>query len=826
MSNDPQSSPQPPQRTLQRWAPLLVVALLTVIFFIPWLFQGKVFLAADNLYRFLPWASVGKPGIRPHNSLITDPVNYGFPAAYNRQLKEGVLRKWNPLVMGGVPAVNSTSSGSPGRYYFVKALYNRLFPPATAVMMLLFTHLLLMGVFMYWYLLEIGAGRRGALLGAVAWMFSGCSMVWFEFEIVLTAGTFIPLLLLVMERFLGARPYLWACVGSLVFGTYVLIGHLQFLLYLSLLMLFYFAYLAWRIHRREPGLRRLGHLAACFGITCTGALLIGALELLPMAEVITNSSRVARSFGFRSLFDTLGQVYFRHLVTLIFPDYFGSPVLGMTLTPQLPRQEYMNYNELCLYLGLPTLFALMAAAVGFRDAATRFWLLLTVLFASMMLGAYTFYPFFKWYPGLGKVNPTRIIFLFTLAATVTAGLGVSPLDGLSRTRRRVFLAAAAVLVATTLVLALVSARPQVVRWFNVELASGSQWQYYSRWLAKTRALASPTMLKPLLLAGGSFLLFSAYLLIGNKKARLAIFSLILALLAYDLISFGRNYNTTTSPAYLFARTPAIDFLKKQGGVFRVVQDTSKGFFFNSLAPFGIEELGGYTNAYPDRLNRLLSHIEYRNTTNRFDRWVGFSPYGQWRFHSLMNVRWLLTARGTPPLNPNLRLAFREEIDVYENSRVLPRAFVVHRALVEQDVDTILRTMASSEFDPGSTVVLEEKPPSGFAPTAPPPSAGSADITKYSEDRMEIAADLPANGWLVVSNTFYPGWEATSDGKSVRLQRADCAITAVPLEAGRHNVVLEYRPKSIARGRALTLLGLALSLAGIGTAAYLGRRRTA
>ena len=313
-------------------------------------------------------------------------------------------------------------------------------------------------------------------------------------------------------------------------------------------------------------------------------------------------------------------------------------------------------------------------------------------------------------------------------------------------------------------------------------------------------------------------------MIADKRARLAIFSLIFALLAYDLISFGWYYNTATSPDYLFPRTPAIDFLKQQGGVSRVVQDMEKGFFFNSMAPFGIEELGGYTNAYPDRLNRLFSFVEYRNTVMRFDRWVGFSRHSQWRFYDLMNVRWFLTARGAPPPSPDLRLAFRNEIDVYENTRVLPRAFIVHRALVERDVDSILRIMGSPGFDPASMVVLEEAAPGGFAPATPPPSPGRAAITNYGEDRIEIVADLPANGWLVVSNTFYPGWEATSDGRPVRLQRADCAVIALPLEAGRHTVVLEYRPSSIARGKILTLLGLMLSVSGMAVAAYVGRRR--
>jgi hypothetical protein len=789
-----------------------MVVLLALIFFIPWIFQGKIFIAADILYSFLPWSSYTAPGFRPHNPLISDPLTLGYPAAYNRQLKEGGLKDWNPLTMAGLPAIFSASTCG-GHSYFLKNFYHRFFSPPTGIMLSLLTHLLLMGLFMYLYLFDIGAGWRGALFGAAAWMFSGYTMVWFEFELTMTAGACIPLLLLITERFLGPRRYLFACLGAIALAMYVFTQHLQFLLYIGVIMLFNFLFLAWRLHRREPGLRPLGHLVACFAITGAGALLIGAVELLPVAELILNSSRVARIFDFQGLFDSLGRVYYRYLVTLIFPDYYGSPVIGTNVLPRLPAQEYMNYNELCVYLGVPTLFALLAAAAGGRDLATRYWLLLTALFASMMVGAYTFYPFFKWFPGLGRLNPTRIIFLFTLAATVTAGLGVSALDGLSRLRRQIFVGGMFLLTAATLLLALVSARPTVLAWFNSEYANHPQWPFLSQSLAGMRSFSSPIMLKPLLLAAGAFLLFTAYVLLTHRRARLAVFALILAMLAYDLISFGWYYNTASPPEHIFARTPAIDFIKGQGGVFRVVTDGRNGFTANTLAPFGIEELGGYAGIYPERLNRLFSFIEFGTLRGAYDRWVIFTRHNQWRFYDMMNVRYFLTARGAPAPSPDLRLAFRQEIDVYENPRALPRAFVVHRALVEKEAEGALRAMAAPWFEPGSTVVLEQEPSTGFAPAIPPHAPGRAEISRYDEDRIEITADLSANGWLVVSNTFFPGWEATSDGKPTALQRADCAIMAIPLGAGRHDVVLEYRPGSIALGKYLSLLGIVLVLGG-------------
>jgi hypothetical protein len=80
------------------------------------------------------------------------------------------------------------------------------------------------------------------------------------------------------------------------------------------------------------------------------------------------------------------------------------------------------------------------------------------------------------------------------------------------------------------------------------------------------------------------------------------------------------------------------------------------------------------------------------------------------------------------------------------------------------------------------------------------------------ERVEIAADAKTPAYLLLTDTFDPGWSATVDGKPATIRPAYAAFRAIFLPIGKHRVVFTYEPAGFREGLALTVVGLIAILA--------------
>jgi uncharacterized membrane protein YfhO len=76
--------------------------------------------------------------------------------------------------------------------------------------------------------------------------------------------------------------------------------------------------------------------------------------------------------------------------------------------------------------------------------------------------------------------------------------------------------------------------------------------------------------------------------------------------------------------------------------------------------------------------------------------------------------------------------------------------------------------------------------------------------------VSVEVDAPEGGWLVLTDTYYPGWQATVDGEPTEIVRANFLFRGVRLGAGTQKVEFTYRPRSFWLGAAAALLGLAVA----------------
>jgi hypothetical protein len=138
----------------------------------------------------------------------------------------------------------------------------------------------------------------------------------------------------------------------------------------------------------------------------------------------------------------------------------------------------------------------------------------------------------------------------------------------------------------------------------------------------------------------------------------------------------------------------------------------------------------------------------------------------------------------------------------------------------EDPETSLAHVLSREFDPRRVVVLEEAPSATYPERTDDAVTAPRAERRFSSSDVEFDVDLPRPGVFVVSESAYPGWQATVDGQSARWLTADYFFKAVELGPGRHTVRFAYRPGSFRLGLALSGLGLVI----VGAIVAAGRRR--
>ncbi len=86
------------------------------------------------------------------------------------------------------------------------------------------------------------------------------------------------------------------------------------------------------------------------------------------------------------------------------------------------------------------------------------------------------------------------------------------------------------------------------------------------------------------------------------------------------------------------------------------------------------------------------------------------------------------------------------------------------------------------------------------------AGGSVRIVSYEADDIRITASLPRPGYLLLLDTYFPGWSATVNGEPAPIHRADYNFRAVSLPTGNSTVAFSYRPESLRMGLFLCALG--------------------
>ncbi|MCA1686633.1 MAG: YfhO family protein, partial [Planctomycetia bacterium] len=212
----------------------------------------------------------------------------------------------------------------------------------------------------------------------------------------------------------------------------------------------------------------------------------------------------------------------------------------------------------------------------------------------------------------------------------------------------------------------------------------------------------------------------------------------------------------------------------------------------NLAPaWGLRSSLGLTPIYP---RRILGYTDHARV-------------GQGRYDVEGVTHFLTGGTAVPGLGPPRRAG---SALIYRNPGAQPRARLMgHPAYAddERDAGRVVGTLGAAIR--GRVVV--EDPDRPLAVDAK--VSGTARIVRDEPDRVAVETESKGPSYLVLADTFDPGWRATVDGRPAPIRPAFVAFRAVYLPAGRHRVDFRYRPSGF-------LTGLTVSMAGLVVAAVL------
>ena len=739
--------------------------------------------------------------------------NYHFAAQY---LRQGIIPLWNPHLYSGIPFAADPQSGL---FYPINLIVFLLTPELMVKTLesLAVFHFWLAGFGMYLYLQHSPLARRlaihptAAMAGAIAFEFSDLFIFHFGNLNMIAVAAWLPLVMLSFQKGVLEQRSGWAATSGALLAVATLAGHIQITLFILLALALY---AFWQMFFRDGWqfittrkLLSVNFFKPLQYLLLTLLITIGlsALWLIPTLEMSQHTLRAGLSYGEAAAF-SLNPA---QLIGLLIPNYFGRD----------PALHWGPWDRVeAGYLGILPLLLAMVAVVLQKDGQTRFLAVLAMTGFLLALGRYSIlHGWLSLSPGFGQFRaPARYILLLDFALAGLAGVGLHRLmNPLSESEQNVF---STTLKTLTWVLGGLTVISLPLAYYALLVMQDRNEEIFRR----AQAAVSGVTTFAILVTTGLVLLHLARRNLLKGKA-LGIGAVVVIVL--DLFSLGANVDLGyTDPTTGFDHPDAIQYLQAEAGINRVEVTTDIWHMWqpDTALLYNLYDTWGVYNPLT-----LADMTRY---------WQQVWPRSSGSYNFL-GIKHIVASKAGAPADGDIVPIYDADpaVNIYLNRNALPRPLFVTEAFFATDHEAAWQAIKSPDFDPSTTVILEAShPPTQLSnhPTIQPPNhpttqPSNLDIAllRYDLHSVEIGLTSDVVGYLVLSDAYYPGWQATIDGQPAPLYRANYAFRAVPVTAGVHTVRMEFKPASWLIGLSLTGMTLLVLVgwAGIKVAKSQGRK---
>ncbi|MDR2592654.1 MAG: hypothetical protein LBC59_07605 [Chitinispirillales bacterium] len=822
-------------KAFQHWSLVCigVLFLITVLFFSSFIFSDKMMVSSDEM------SSIDSKEL----SRVT-------------LIRDGRIPSWLTARLGGMPSIDAMF----GDALYPPSMLTRLFFPAyRSFGFVIVMHVFLAGVFFFVMLRRsFGVVRLAAFAGAVFYMLGP------QFVSHVNPGhsgkmiviAWLPYVVWRLRSLLSLPSLRNAALMAIGIAMMILSPHVQMTYFVLMGVFLYWAADLVKAIKEKDEKKHVVGKSVYFWIAVFMGIGVSFVQLYPSYMFVREAFSVRgvdRGFDFAASWSMNWAEFFS-----LWVHEFGNSL------------EYYwgkNYFKLNTeYAGaIPLLLAVLAVVSKPKSFWRLFWAGVAVLSVLYSMGANT--PFFKaaYYlvPGVKRFRaPSMIMFWFTFSTALMSVFFIKDLlskrfDIYGKQQREWSIGLSVALGCVTLTALLFSVESFTTGFAASMMGDGDARRVFQ--MNFTQKFVPNLWLWWLFAAVTLGMLIAV--VNGKLRAGVLVYSLII-MGVIDMIKVDKQFLSVGSPQQYFYdkdKDPALrelsaEFAKAPFRVFSLrgtypIQQNQEGVY-------GLEGVGGFHD------NELNCYRAFRGDGD--SRYIGdiveTTPDGQMRlsmvkitgntpFLDLADVNYILMASGTGKINK------------IKNSTALGRLSYAHDFVVLPE-DNVVDALRVGYYDYRTTVALLEDPEMPFAraeadvntvdtnqqndnavDTALVNDGGNGgnngqavnakvvdnaakrlkvEWKKYTPNKRIAAVTMPDDGFLRISEVFYPGWRIKANGAPVKYYRSDMAWMAVPLKAGDYEIVME--PKSLYMGVASKVSwASALLIVGILTYGYVRKR---
>lgn len=764
----------------RKWlkSPLLLFAAVTIFFFYKFFFLGLIPLPTDLLVsEYNPWKEYSYlgylPGTYPSKMQYGDVIHQIYPwkTFAIDSLKSGQIPLWNPYSFSGHPFFADIQSAV---LQPLNLLYLIISQPFAWTISIVFQPLLaLIGT--YLYTRKIGLKKEAAIFSAVSYGFCLFMNTFLEYNTIGHVLAYLPITLYSIELLIQTVSPLGIILFVSSITLTIFAGHIQLA---GFNLIFIFFYTLARLKDIKEKIRK----AFVFITLLIVSAGVAALQILPTFELIRLSARTIQNYPF--LIEKLLIQPFQAIL-FISPDFFGNPV----------TRNYAvldSYPGNSLYIGLAPIILAISALFYFRKSKfisffTISSFILIVLFFRTPVSE-LFYklniPFFS------TGSPTNAIYLLSFSLSVLAGFGVEYLD---KSKRRILL---------------ISFLIFVFIFFNIFL------------------LKDIVNLRNIILSLALLLvIFIIFLIsfIGKLKNKIAYLLILVTII--DLFFFFQKFNPFVPKEIIFPDTKIFSYLRKETGINRVWGYGVANIEPNFTTQYSIQTPDGTDPLYPKWYGELIQSTNngrigqsFTNQT-RSDAIISQKTNelganeNRSKILEMVGTKFIIDKKNSGTSEKNFpvdqySIAYQDDIwRVFKDKKAANRAFFANKVNFYLGAKEFEDKFFNKSFNPADEILVEN----GSFSKQEVENIGKSSsliVTKYSPNKVTLKTNSKTNQILFLSDTYYPGWEASIDGAKTNIVKANYAFRAIAVPKGFHTITFSYLPTSLIAGIFISMSSLA------------------